>query len=66
VEQLEDKSSNAAFSLRKLYEKLLQPFDEHSQKRAEGGYGLLGEWRCSRTRDLGPPPRGSKRGAWPS
>ena len=32
----------AAFTLRKLYEKLLRPIDEHSQERAEGGYGLLG------------------------
>lgn len=40
--QLEDKAGNAAFTLRKLYEKLLRPFDEHSQERAEGGYGLLG------------------------
>jgi hypothetical protein len=39
---LEDKAGNAAFTLRKLYEKLLRPFDEHSQERAEGGYGLLG------------------------
>jgi hypothetical protein len=41
--QLEDKSGNAAFSLRKLYEKLLLPFDDHSHKRAAGAFGLLGE-----------------------
>lgn len=41
--QLDDKSGNAAFSLRKLYEKLLRPFDDYCQERAEGGYGLLGE-----------------------
>ncbi len=41
--QLEDKAGNAAFSLRKLYESLLMPFDEHCKKRAEGGFGLLGQ-----------------------
>ena len=41
--QLEDKAGNAAFTLRKLYEKLLRPFDDHCKARAEGGYGLLGE-----------------------
>lgn len=52
-QQLEDGASNAAFSLRKLYEKRLKPFEEHCRQRAEGGYGLLGAWlagcaaRCS-------------------
>ena len=40
--QLEDRAGNAAFTLRKLYEKLLRPFDDYQRQRAEGGYGLLG------------------------
>ena len=41
--QLEDKSGNAAYTLRSLYEKLLRPIDHHCQQRAQGANGLLGE-----------------------
>lgn len=43
--QLNDKSGNAGYNLRQLYQKLLEPYEEWARSRQDGGYGLLGEHR---------------------
>jgi hypothetical protein len=40
--QIEDKGSNAAYTLKHLYGKLLKPFEEHCVTRNRGGADLLG------------------------
>lgn len=44
--QLEDRSGNAAFSLRKLYDKHLRPFEAHCIAAAAQGAGLPGAPRA--------------------